>query len=82
MFALNIISENLTPAGIFLTAAFLTMSFSFFLFFLRQERKEAKPILDLALLKSTPFLAANLLNMVLGAVILSPPMQHEPTHHR
>ncbi|MCX5810218.1 MAG: DHA2 family efflux MFS transporter permease subunit [Proteobacteria bacterium] len=69
MFALNIISESLSPASIFLAAVFLALSFSFLLFFLRQERKEAKPILDLTLLKSTPFLAANLLNMVLGAVI-------------
>ncbi len=69
MFALNIISEGFSPVFIFLTVVFLALSFSFFLFFLRQERKEARPILDLTLLRSTPFLAANLLNMVLGAVI-------------
>ncbi|OPY77962.1 MAG: Multidrug resistance protein 3 [Syntrophorhabdus sp. PtaU1.Bin058] len=69
MFALNIVSERPSPAGVFLTAAFLTASFFFFLFFFRRERKEEKPILDLALLRSSPFLAANIMNMVLGAVI-------------
>ena len=69
MFALNIISESFSAVSISLATVSLVLSFTFFLFFLRQERKEAKPILDLTLLKSTPFLAANLLNMVLGAVI-------------
>ena len=69
MFALNIISERFSPVSLALSAAFLFVSLTFFLLFLRQERKETNPILDLDLLKSTPFLAANLLNMVLGAVI-------------
>jgi EmrB/QacA subfamily drug resistance transporter len=69
MFALNIIGESMSPVSVILATVFLVLSFSFLFFFLRQERKEAKPILDVTLLKSTPFLAANLLNMVLGAVV-------------
>jgi EmrB/QacA subfamily drug resistance transporter len=69
MFALNIIGESLAPVSILLGTASLFVGFSFLFFFLRHERSETTPILDLALLRSTPFLAANILNMVLGAVI-------------
>ena len=34
---------------------------------LRQEKRDANPILDMVLLRSRPFLAANVYNMVLGA---------------
>ena len=36
---------------------------------MRQEKQESNPILDLTLLRSTPFLAANVYNMMIGAGI-------------
>ncbi len=50
-----------------LAIAFFFISSSFLYLFFRQERKDANPILDMALLKSKPFLAANLYNMMVGA---------------
>ena len=41
----------------------------FLALFARHERRETNPILDLALLRSKPFLAANLYNMMIGAGI-------------
>ena len=55
------------PGSLLLSAVLLALSFSLVLLFFRHEKKEAKPILDMVLLRSRPFLAANLLNMVLGA---------------
>jgi MFS family permease len=43
------------------------ISFSLLFLFFRQEKKDSNPILDIALLKSKPFLAANLYNMMIGA---------------
>ena len=67
MFGLNFIGESLGARSLLFAGVFLGLSFfSLFLFF-RQERKETHPIMDFTLLRSTPFLAANILNMVLGA---------------
>lgn len=67
MFGLNVIGESFSARSLLFAGAFLGLSFfSLFLFF-RQEKKETNPIMDIALLRSTPFLAANVLNMVLGA---------------
>ena len=38
--------------------------------FFRQEQKTTNPIVDIVLLKSTPFLAANLFNIIVGAAFL------------
>jgi EmrB/QacA subfamily drug resistance transporter len=67
MFGLNLIGESFASLSLISAALLLLLSFSFALLFLRQEKKESKPILDMVLLKSKPFLAANLLNMVMGA---------------
>ena len=40
------------------------------LLFFRQESKESNPILDLALMRSTPFLAANMVNLIIGAGVM------------
>jgi EmrB/QacA subfamily drug resistance transporter len=67
MFGLNIIGESLEARSLLFAAIFLGLSlFSLFLF-LRREKKETNPIMDIALLRSRPFLAANVLNLVLGA---------------
>ena len=67
MLGLNLIAENFSASSLLLTFIFLAVSFSFLRLFLRQEKKDSNPILDLALLQSRPFLAANLFNMLIGA---------------
>jgi EmrB/QacA subfamily drug resistance transporter len=68
MLGLNLFGESFSPRSAAVAAASLVASFSFLFFFLRQEKKEARPMLDIALLKAKPFLAANLFNIVVGAV--------------
>jgi EmrB/QacA subfamily drug resistance transporter len=70
MFGLNLISESFSPLSLLFSAAFLLISLALALLFFRQENKEAHPMLDIALLKSRPFLAANLLNMIIGAGVM------------
>jgi len=67
MLGLNLIAENFSISSLLLPALFWIASFSFLLLFFRQEKKEPNPILDMALLRSKPFLAANLYNMMIGA---------------
>jgi EmrB/QacA subfamily drug resistance transporter len=71
MFGLNLIAENFSILSLFLTVIFLVISFSFLYLFFRQERKDSNPILDMALLRSKPFLAANLYNMIFGAGVFA-----------
>lgn len=70
MLGLNIIAESFSPLYIIVTILFICLSFYLIVLFFRQEKKETNPILDIVLLKSTPFLAANILNLVMGAIIL------------
>jgi EmrB/QacA subfamily drug resistance transporter len=67
MLGLNLIAESFSTSSLFLTAILLVVSFSFLYLFFRQEKKDSNPILDMALLRSKPFLAANLYNMMVGA---------------
>ena len=67
MLGLNLIAESLSPSSLLLTVIFLIVSCSFFFLFFYQEKKDSNPILDMALLRSKPFLAANLYNMMIGA---------------
>jgi EmrB/QacA subfamily drug resistance transporter len=67
MLGLNRIAENLSMSTIPLVVLFLGISFSFLYLFFRHEKKEINPLLDMALLESKPFLAANLYNMIIGA---------------
>jgi EmrB/QacA subfamily drug resistance transporter len=67
MFGLNVIAENLSMSSLVLTAGCLALSFCFVYLFFRQEKKNSNPILDMALLRSRPFLAANVSNMIIGA---------------
>jgi EmrB/QacA subfamily drug resistance transporter len=67
MFGLNLVGESFAGLSLLSAGALLFLSLSFALLFLRQEKKESKPILDTVLLKSKPFLAANLLNIIMGA---------------
>jgi EmrB/QacA subfamily drug resistance transporter len=67
MLALNRLAENLSISSLPLVFFFSGVSFSFLYLFFRQEKMEINPILDMTLLESKPFLAANLYNMIIGA---------------
>ena len=69
MLGLNHIAENFSAASLLVAGILLVASMVFVLLFVRHEKRESNPILDLTLLKSTPFLAANLYNMMVGAGI-------------
>ena len=69
MLSLNIIAESFSPLYFLVAALFTGFSLFLLALFFRQEKRETNPILDIALLKSTPFLAANLLNLLMGAII-------------
>jgi len=70
MLGLNLIAENISTVSLLLTGIALIVSFSFLYLFFRQEKKDSSPILDVALLRSKPFLAANLYNMIFGVGVL------------
>ena len=70
MFGLNFIAENFSISSLLLTVIFAVLGFSFLYLFFRQEKRDSNPILDMALLRSKPFLAANLYNMIIGAGVL------------
>ncbi len=69
MIGLNLIGEK-PSAGLFLlTAVSWGISIGFASLFLRHEKKDPSPILDITLLKSRPFLAANLYNTIVGIAV-------------
>ncbi len=70
MLGLNQIAEKFSVSSLLLAVVFFSLSSSFLYLFFRQEKKDSNPILDMALLKSKPFLAANLYNMIIGAGIM------------
>ena len=69
MFGLNLIGEGFSFLSFLFAPLFLVLSFFLIVLFLRQEKKETNPMLDIALLQSRPFLAANLLNLIIGAAV-------------
>jgi len=69
MLGLNHIAENFTVASLTIAGVLLVLSVAFVMLFVRHERNAENPILDLTLLRSTPFLSANLYNMMVGAGI-------------
>jgi EmrB/QacA subfamily drug resistance transporter len=70
MLGLNLIAESFSIRSLLLSALSIAFSFSLVLVFLRQEKRETNPILDLTLLQSRPFLAANLLNLMIGVAVI------------
>ena len=69
MIGLNLIGQNLSVGVFLLTALAWGISAGFVFLFLRHEKRDPSPILDIALLKSRPFLAANLYNTVVGVAV-------------
>ncbi|MGA2106319.1 MAG: MFS transporter [Syntrophorhabdales bacterium] len=70
MLALTLIGESVSRRSVPVIASTLVLSFFLLLFFLRHETRVANPIVDVVLLRSTPFLAANLFNIVVGAAFV------------
>jgi len=67
MLSLNHLAENFSISSFISGFLLLGFSVSFLYLFYRQEKKASNPILDMALLRSKPFFAANLFNMIIGA---------------
>ena len=70
IFGLNLMGERLSLPSLLPSIVLFLMALSLSFLFFRHEKRAANPILDLALLKSRPFLAANLLNVIMGAGLL------------
>jgi EmrB/QacA subfamily drug resistance transporter len=71
MLGLNLMGESFSVSTLPFAAIFSALSFFLLFLFFRQEKKDSNPILDMALLKSKPFLAANLYNMIIGAGVFA-----------
>jgi EmrB/QacA subfamily drug resistance transporter len=69
MVSLSRLAESLAPATWPLTGLSLALSLGGLALFFRHERAAPDPLLNLTLLQSRPFLAANLYNLLLGAGI-------------
>ena len=67
MFALNVIGESFATRSLFLAGLLLLLSSASLCFFFRHEKRDINPIMHLDLLGTRPFLAANILNLVIGA---------------
>ena len=70
MFGLNLVGESFSMPSILLAAFFVLVSLFLAVLFLRQEKRAAQPILDIALLQSTPFVAANVSNLIVGMTMI------------
>ena len=66
MFGLNLVAHRFSTSSLLLAAVLWSAGLVLILLFLRHEEKTSNPILDIALLRTRPFLAANLFNMLLG----------------
>jgi EmrB/QacA subfamily drug resistance transporter len=69
MLGLNLVSERISARALPLSAIFLASSVLLIVRFYRHEKTAADPFMDVALLRSRPFLSANLLNMIIGAAV-------------
>ncbi len=67
MFALNVMGESFATRSLFLAGLLLLLSSASLCFFFRHEKRDINPIMHLDLLGTRPFLAANILNLVIGA---------------
>ncbi|MBN1856568.1 MAG: MFS transporter [Dehalococcoidia bacterium] len=67
MGAISLVGHAHTPQMWVLIGVLLLASFLLGLVFLRHEGRTRDPIVDVAILKATPFLAANIYNIIYGA---------------
>jgi len=70
MLGFNFVSEKPSIFYYVLAALFFAASGYLNVLFFRHEKKAKDPILDIALFKSRPFLAANLYNVIMGVGLL------------
>jgi len=70
MLSLNVIGESVSTPFILFGALLVVLSFALALCFLRQEKRVPSPILDVTLVQSTPFVAANITNLVIGMTMI------------
>ena len=70
MFGLNLAGESFAVPYILLAALFVLVSLSLAVLFIWHERRTVQPILEVALLESAPFVAANLSNLVVGLTMM------------
>jgi EmrB/QacA subfamily drug resistance transporter len=67
MLGLNQLAEPSTFFARPMAVVFVIMGVALIWLFIRYERKSSHPVLDVTLLKSKPFMAANLFNLLFGA---------------
>jgi EmrB/QacA subfamily drug resistance transporter len=70
MLGLNRIAESSSGFSLLLAALFFAGSAFFLYLFWQQEKRVINPIMDLVLLQSKPFFAANLYNLMIGAGVI------------
>lgn len=71
MFALSLVGEGSSSTSVLVASPVLILAGLLLIFlFLRHETRTANPIFDVVLLRSTPFLAANVLNFAIGMGVL------------
>ncbi len=70
MLGLNIFGESARSISYVSASLLLLCSIWLFSVFYRLEKRESEPIVDVSLLRSKPFLAANLYNLMLGACVM------------
>ena len=70
MLGLNFIGESLSTPFVLSAGLFVIVAVVLALCFLRQEKRVGYPILDVTLLQSRPFLAANVTNLIIGMTMI------------
>jgi EmrB/QacA subfamily drug resistance transporter len=70
MLGLNHIAETSSEFSLLLAGLFFAGVAFFFYLFRQQEKKIINPIMDLILMQSKPFLAANIYNLMIGAGVM------------
>jgi EmrB/QacA subfamily drug resistance transporter len=69
MLGLNLLSEGFSSRVAPFAALLLASSLLLFFRFYRREKAAIDPFMDITLLRSRPFLSANILNMIMGAAV-------------
>ena len=70
MFSITVIGKNTAEIPWLFVSALLVLSAGLLIAFLRWESRVEEPIIDMALIKERPFMAANLYNVIYGVCAL------------
>ncbi len=68
--SLSVIGNTINGVSIAIASSLLIICIIFFILFIKQEISSKEPILDLEILKSPPFVAANIYNFIYGMAII------------